>query len=522
MSNKIDLLLISPSNSKVTYQGLSEKYSAIEPPTWALLLAQSVRVKGFKVALLDCLAEGLSHEQVQDRIELLKPRIILFVVYGQNVNAGTTSMSGAISLSNFLKDKGIKQPIVYVGSHVQALPVDTLVSESSIDIILTNEGVYALHNLLKLNNFHQNTLVNIKGLCFRLNDKPFMTLPEKIVPQNLLEVDLPGYAYDLLPKNVKEFDLYRSPLWHAEYKEDFRTPYAAIQTSLGCQFGCSFCMINIINRNDNQEIGVASNYSGMRHWSIDFIIKEFDKLISKGVYTIKIVDEMFLLNPKFYIPLCEELVKRNKEDKLKMWAYSRIDTVKNLDTLNLLRKAGIKWLCLGIESGRKNIRLEVSKGKFEEVDIKKVVDHIHQAGIEVMANYIYGLPGDDVDSINETFDLSKELCTSGWNTYTAIPLPGSQLYLEAKNKGQKLPSSYEAYSFHSYHTEPMPTEKLSGADLLKLRDKAFIDYHTAPKFLKRIENKFGTIAKENIINMTQIKLKRKLIDEQENKQLKET
>ena len=129
-----------------------------------------------------------------------------------------------------------------------------------------------------------------------------------------------------------------------------------------------------------------------------------------------------------------------------MWAYSRIDTVKNLDTLNLLRKAGIKWLCLGIESGRKNIRLEVSKGKFEEVDIKKVVDHIHQAGIEVMANYIYGLPGDDVDSINETFDLSKELYFIGWNTYTAIPLPGSQLYSEAKNKGQKF-ASYEAYHF---------------------------------------------------------------------------
>ena len=46
MNNKIDLLLISPSNSKVTYQGLSKKYSAIEPPTWALLLAQSVRAKG--------------------------------------------------------------------------------------------------------------------------------------------------------------------------------------------------------------------------------------------------------------------------------------------------------------------------------------------------------------------------------------------------------------------------------------------------------------------------------------------
>ena len=52
-------------------------------------------------------------------------------------------------------------------------------------------------------------------------------------------------------------------------------------------------MINMINRNDNEEIGVAGNYSKMRFWSPEFIIKEFDKLISMGVKTIRIVDEMF-------------------------------------------------------------------------------------------------------------------------------------------------------------------------------------------------------------------------------------
>ena len=66
-------------------------------------------------------------------------------------------------------------------------------------------------------------------------------------------------------------------------------------------------MINIINRNDNEEIGVSSNYSGMRYWSPEFIIKEFDKLLEYGVSTIRIVDEMFLLNPKYYVPLCNLL-----------------------------------------------------------------------------------------------------------------------------------------------------------------------------------------------------------------------
>ena len=55
-------------------------------------------------------------------------------------------------------------------------------------------------------------------------------------------------------------------------------------------------MINIINREDNEEIGVANKYNKMRYWSPEFIIKEFDKLISMGVETIKITDEMFLLN----------------------------------------------------------------------------------------------------------------------------------------------------------------------------------------------------------------------------------
>ena len=80
-----------------------------------------------------------------------------------------------------------------------------------------------------------------------------------------MDKDLPGYAWDLLPYKSKPLDLYRAPMWHAEYDFEKRTPYASLQTSLGCQFGCNFCMINILNRDDNEEVGVASNYSGIYH-----------------------------------------------------------------------------------------------------------------------------------------------------------------------------------------------------------------------------------------------------------------
>ena len=57
-------------------------------------------------------------------------------------------------------------------------------------------------------------------------------------------------------------------------------------------------------------------------------------------------------------------------------------------------------------SGDKKVRLEVAKGKFEDVDVKKVVKQVHDADINVMANYIYGLPGDDKETIQKTFELS--------------------------------------------------------------------------------------------------------------------
>lgn len=504
----MDILFISPGNSPSIYQDLSETYSAIEPPTWALLLAESCRSIGIDVGLLDVNAEKLNNEAVLERVNKLNPRLLCFVVYGQNVNAGTVNMSGAVLISKYLKSKNVKIPICYIGSYVQALPVKALTDEESIDFACTNEGVYSLRNLAKLNDF--SNLENVKGIVWRKNGVVTMNSPEKVVPNERMEIDLPGYAWDLLPFNKTPFDLYRSPLWHSQYEESKRTPYAAIQTSLGCQFACNFCMINIINRNDNEEIGVAGNYSGMRYWSPEFIIKEFDKLYSMGVRTIKITDEMFLLNKKFYTPLCEMLRDRGYGKDLIMWAYSRIDTVRNPELLKIVRSAGIRWLALGIESAEKSVRLEVSKGKFEEVDIRKVISQVQEADIEVMANYIFGLPGDTVEGMRKTLEFSKELCTAGWNAYAAMALPGSQLYKDAISKNMLVPNKYEEFSFHGYDTLPLATETLSAAEILKFRDLAFEEYHSNPKFLEKVKNKFGDNACESIKNMLQVKLKRKI------------
>ena len=512
MAGEHDVVFLNPSNLIGVYQNLASDYAAIEPPTWALLLAQSVRAKGFKTAIIDAPAELLTDDEVLARIEALKPRLLCFVVYGQNVNAGTASMSGATRTSNFLKLHLPDLKIAFVGSYVQALPKKALEDEPSIDFAFTNEGVYSLWNVLSLPNISPSTLQSVRGVVWRSPDGVVINPSEKVVPNENMDVDLPGYAWDLLPYRDKPLDLYRAPMWHAEYDQTKRSPYAALQTSLGCAFACSFCMINTINRDDAEEIGISGSYSKMRFWSPEFIIREFDKLASLGVRTIRIVDEMFLLNRKYYVPLCEMLASREYAPELRMWAYSRVDTIKNPQYLDLIRRAGIKWLALGIESAERTVRLEISKGQFEDVDIKEVVNYVHEAGIEVMANYIAGLPGENEDLMQATLELSLELCTSGWNMYPAMALPGSQLYADAVNQGLQLPESYVGYSFHAFETLPLGTEHLSPAQVLKFRDYAFQAYHSSEDFLSRIEGKFGTKARDAIIEMNKVVLRREVVE----------
>ena len=51
---------------------------------------------------------------------------------------------------------------------------------------------------------------------------------EKIVPNDRMDIDLPGYAWDLLPYKEHPLDLYRAHFWHAEFSHEKQTPFAAI------------------------------------------------------------------------------------------------------------------------------------------------------------------------------------------------------------------------------------------------------------------------------------------------------
>ena len=498
---QLDILFVHPNAAKRIYQDLSKDYSAIEPPIWAGMLCKHALIKGYAAEILDCEAMHFDESQAVETIDQMSPRLVCFVVYGQQPSASTQNMDGAVALAQLLKTRRPDIKILFVGGHISALSYEVMERHPFIDLVCQNEGVYTISNLLQTNL--KDGLGKVLGLGYRDNGNIVLNKPSPIVDKKDLSTQLPGIAWEKM-----SMDKYRTALWHGLPNGIERDPFAALYTSLGCPMKCSFCMINIINRQENE---YSDGSAVFRFWDPEFIIHEFDKIASFGIKNIKIADELFVLNPNHFIKVCELIAQRGYD--FNIWCYSRIDTVKE-NYLATLKKAGVNFLALGIESGNARVRKDVTKGKFEDVDIRGIVKKIRDHGINVAANYIFGLPEVDMESMQATLDLALELNTEMANFYSAMAYPGSPLYGIAKKEGWKLPETYAGYSQHSYYTQPLPTKYLSAKQVLEFRDKAWMTYHTNPKFLKLLKDKFGPKASEETFKSTQIKLKRKILEKQ--------
>lgn len=502
----MDVCFVVPSIAASAYQQLANVYSAVEPPTWALLLASAVRAKGWQPAILDFEAEPTEVSAAAQRIGDLRPRFAVFVMYGQNPNSGTTLMIGAGELASQLRESHPEVRIVFVGSHVSALPLE-VIQLPYVDIALLNEGVHALFALLE--SGADVALEKIPGIWYKDKHRlPRPGAPGRIVSADQMDSEMPGYAWDLLPKRSKPLDLYRAHFWHTNFLHEQRAPFAAVYTSLGCQFACNFCMINIVNRTSYDAQSTAADSRGMRFWSPALMLDEFEKLWNMGVRTLRLSDEMFFLNRKYYVPILEGLIARGM--KFNLWAYARVDSVRK-DQLELFKAAGVNWLCLGIEAGNQLVRVQIDKGRFHQVDIRRVVGDIKDAGISVLGNYMFGLPEDTIETMSETFDLAIELRCEHANFYAAQALPGSPLYMYAKREGWDLPRRPEEYAFLSYECKPLRTKHLEAAEVLRFRDEAWHRYFTNLDYLSMIEHKFSAHARANIEDLSKIRLKRKLL-----------
>ena len=487
---KVDVLLVNPGSRTAVYQELGNTFSAIEPPSLAGLFASYLQRNGLTVDIIDAPAQDLSPQGVAERVyDNFNPTLVVMVVYGFQPSASTQNMTAAGETCRAIKDLDPNVRIMMTGTHPAALPKRTM-EEESIDFVCDREGPETILLTAQALSCRSDNYSSIPSLWYRVDGKIVSNAPGPLMDD--LDTNMPGVAWDLLPMNK-----YRAHNWHCFEHIHQRQPYVSMHTTMGCPYKCTFCCINA-------PFGKPS----YRMWSPDAVISEIDILVNKyGVSNIKFVDEMFVLNRNHVLGICDRIIERGY--KLNIWAYARVDTVKD-EFLDKLNRAGFRWLALGIESGSKHVRDGVEKGRFGTPQIINVVRKIQQAGINVIGNYIFGLPDDTHDSMQETLDLAIEANCEFANFYCAMAYPGSKLYSMAIENQWELPDSWIGYSQHSFETFPLRTEALTNAEVLKFRDDAFMKYFNDPSYLRLVSDKFGSEVLAHVNSMTAIKLRRKL------------
>lgn len=499
MAAKLDLVLINPGSRTQVYQSLGTKLAAIEPPVWAGLMATFCRLRGLSVVIIDAEAEELIPAEVADRVEQLDPVLAAVVVYGHQPSASTQIMTAAGQVCTAVRRLMPLQPILLLGGHVAALPERTL-REEDADFVAGGEGLHTLVELVAALKTPRPELAKVSGLYYRDGKAIRQTVGKPLVTD--LDVAMPCIAWDLLPMGR-----YRAHNWHC-LGEPSRQPYAAIYTTLGCPYHCSFCCIQAPFKAGERAAGVKETVNSYRLWSADRVLAQIDELVTRyGVRNLKIADEMFVLNKRHVLAICDGILARGYD--LNIWAYTRVDTIKD-GMLDKLKAAGFNWLAFGIEAGAERVRDDVDKA-FAQEDVYRVLGDVRAAGIHVIGNYIFGLPEDDHQTMTATLDLAKDLNCEFANFYSTMAYPGSPLYDLAVRQGVPLPGGWTGYSQHSRDCLPLPTKYLPAREVLRFRDEAFQSYYTDERYLGRVRRLFGEPTADHIRQMTGYRLERDLL-----------
>ncbi len=290
-------------------------------------------------------------------------------------------------------------------------------------------------------------LAAIKGLGWRrageiaVNaDRPFF--------RSLDELPMP--LHHLLP-----LDRYRMPM--------IKGPYTFIVTSRGCPAGCKYCIKH-----------VSYQYS-VRLRSPEKLLEEMQILTGLGVHHIHMYADLFTVNRDQVVELCRLIIDAGLE--VTWTCNSRVDYVDE-EMLRLMGRAGCMLIAWGIESGNEVVLKRAHKGyKMEQAH--RALRWAHESGIKNWGYFIIGLPGETVETIQETIAVSKALPLDIALFHVAAPYPGTPFFFEVVENGWFRPgTNWEEVDMDQVTVLDYPD--LKAEDLVYWQKRAFREWAMRP------------------------------------------
>lgn len=230
-------------------------------------------------------------------------------------------------LARFAREHAPKALVVVGGIHATIVPQDYAIAE--VDVIVRGEGGTAFAELVRRVKAGEAPHFDDRALDPRADD--FQACCAAPPPAYPAHEAIPAPRRDLVNR-ADYFSVWTSAT-HARLKTMFPA-VAALRTSVGCAFNCSFCVVPyMMGRKYVQREPEA-------------VVDEIAGIAEDHIYFVD--DEMFL-NPARVTRIAELLLERGIKKEYYSWARS--DTItKHPEVFKLWRKVGLGTVYVGLES----------------------------------------------------------------------------------------------------------------------------------------------------------------------------
>ena len=419
-------------------------------PIWLAYAACALEQDGHELDLIDSPAGGLDFAQTASRIEGFNPALVI-------VETSTPSIESDVRFADSLHKTG--RTVVLVGTHPSALSEETLRLGSRYDGIVIGEYELPLVKLAQVLEVNGNPDV-IPGLYLRgpNGEGCFTGYSERLDDLDSLPFVSMMYAKHLNIRN------YNNP--NALY------PQVMIMGGRGCPHECTFCVFPQVLQGRR-----------FRYRSIDNIVSEM-LWVQENLPDVRAVffeDDTISVDKKRLRELAEAMIRA---DVSISWTSNMRANVDR-ETLEICRRAGLRSVCVGFESGSDEMLKNMNKGITTEIS-RVFMQNATAAGILVHGCFMVGTRGETGKTMQETLEFALEINPDTAQFYPMMVYPGTEAYRQADESGNLTATAWKDWlTEDGLHNCVVSTDELTSEQLVDFCDYARKKFYLRPLYILR-------------------------------------
>lgn len=378
-------------------------------PYGVILLSAILEKEGHDLRVIDLDGKRITAELLRKSFDGSKPDIICLSLMT------TPTLGRAAAVFDLIPKIVPSATVVVGGPHATIFPEELLREFPCIDVVIHGEGDISLPRLVHAFD-NGRSLGSVKGIYYRENGVVRHTGAGDMLDQPGMDKS-PFPAFQLI-------DLYRHN-------------YVYIIESYGCPFRCSFCYTHI--------------HKHYRTKNPKRVIEDIVRMVENHkIRVFKFWDDLpFGANRKKMIEFCEELVRRNLRIK---WSCVTRPELYSQEVIEAMISAGCFRVSMGVESGSPRMLKLLNKKNTPE-KYMRVFELLSKYDIISSASLMLGLPGEELDDLQLTVDLAKNIRATEYFPQNYKPYPGTELFRLALERGFKPPQTTLEWSRYSDFTK---------------------------------------------------------------------